>query len=60
MTIKNELDRLSLFPDHTQATSNGLSLGGCDLAELAEEYGTPFYLYDQAHWMVQLLYTGAR
>ena len=25
-----------------------MTIGGCDLAELAEQYGTPLYLYDRA------------
>jgi len=26
-----------------------LSIGGCDVAELAAEYGTPLFVYDEAH-----------
>ncbi len=48
-----DLDRrLALFPVTTrlQSGSGGewLEIAGCSLAELAEEYGTPLYLYDQA------------
>lgn len=43
--------RLQLFPRTTQIHSNAgvdqLAIGGCDLAELAAQYGTPLYLYDQ-------------
>ena len=43
--------RLPLFPDstHLERSPNGerLTLAGCDLAALAEQYGTPLYLYDQ-------------
>ena len=41
------MQRLALFPDSTRITEHGLSIGGCDLAVLAEKYGTPLYLYDQ-------------
>ena len=44
--------RLSLFPITTRIAAKAgpekLQVGGCDLAELAERYGTPLYLYDQA------------
>jgi diaminopimelate decarboxylase len=49
--------RLALFPINTRIVSEGsepgrgserLEAGGCDLVELAEQYGTPLYLYDQA------------
>jgi diaminopimelate decarboxylase len=44
--------RLSLFPLTTavNTTANGqaLAIGGFDLNELAAQYGTPLYVYDQA------------
>jgi diaminopimelate decarboxylase len=44
--------RLELFPltSKIEQDRNGamLSIAGCDLAELAREYGTPLYLYDNA------------
>src|SRR5512142_3239825 len=40
--------RLALFPDTTRIEKNGLVIGGLDVASLAEEYGTPLYLYDRA------------
>ena len=44
--------RLSLFPItarlETGQGQGSLTIAGCDLAELAERYGTPLYLYDQA------------
>jgi diaminopimelate decarboxylase len=44
--------RLPLFPLSTEvtATSSGqtLTIGGVDLNTLAQRYGTPLYLYDQA------------
>jgi diaminopimelate decarboxylase len=44
--------RLDLFPLTTTISGLGeatqLTIGGCSLVALAEEYGTPLYLYDQA------------
>jgi diaminopimelate decarboxylase/diaminopimelate epimerase len=44
-------ERLPLFPDTAEiaSTASGevLTLAGCDLAALADRYGTPLYLYDQ-------------
>ncbi|MES0278858.1 MAG: diaminopimelate decarboxylase [Dehalococcoidales bacterium] len=41
--------RLSLFPLTAEVNSRGrLSVGGCDTVELAVEYGTPLYLFDEA------------
>ena len=44
--------RLALFPKrtgiHFQGGQDRLSIGGCDLKTLAEDYGTPLYLYDAA------------
>jgi diaminopimelate decarboxylase len=38
----------ALFPDTTHLTQgNTLVIGGCDLVELAAEYGTPLYVYDE-------------
>jgi diaminopimelate decarboxylase len=44
--------RLVLFPDTTEIVGEGsrarLAIGGCDLAGLAEQYGTPLYVFDGA------------
>jgi diaminopimelate decarboxylase len=44
--------QLELFPLTAQIESipgsERLTIAGCDLVELAEQYGTPLYLYDQA------------
>jgi diaminopimelate decarboxylase len=44
--------RLVLFPDTTKVVGEGsrarLVIGGCDLAGLAEHYGTPLYVFDGA------------
>ncbi len=40
---------LSLLPDSATIQANGsLAIGGCDVAELAAEYGTPLFIYDEA------------
>jgi len=44
--------RLALFPVTTRLQpgrgGRRMQIAGCDLEELAEQYGTPLYLYDQA------------
>ena len=40
----------SLLPQTAGLASNGaLQVGGCDLLELAEQFGTPLFIYDEAH-----------
>ena len=40
---------LDLFPDSVRITpGNRLAIGGCDLVDLAERFGTPLYIYDAA------------
>ncbi len=39
--------RLSLFPSTTRVVDNRLSVAGCDLQVLADQYGTPLYVYDR-------------
>ncbi|MBX3285758.1 MAG: diaminopimelate decarboxylase [Actinobacteria bacterium] len=39
----------TLLPDSAEVGPEGqLLVGGCDLASLAEEYGTPLFVYDEA------------
>ncbi|MGQ0832298.1 MAG: diaminopimelate decarboxylase [Microthrixaceae bacterium] len=39
-----------LLPDNATIGDDGrLSIGGCDLHELAERFGTPLFVYDEAH-----------
>jgi diaminopimelate decarboxylase len=39
-----------LLPDSAAVDGTGaLSIGGCRVADLAEEYGTPLFVYDEAH-----------
>jgi diaminopimelate decarboxylase len=40
-------DRLKLFPDSTSIDNDSLCIAGHDLAALADEYGTPLYVYDR-------------
>ena len=41
-------DRLLLFPDSITVKNNTLHIAEHDLASLADEYGTPLYIYDRA------------
>ena len=42
------LKRLPLFPINSAVNDQGhLVIGGCDVTELAAEFGTPLYLYDE-------------
>ncbi|MEO1063412.1 MAG: diaminopimelate decarboxylase [Actinomycetota bacterium] len=39
-----------LLPDNSRIDDAGrLSIGGCDVLELAAEYGTPLFVYDEDH-----------
>ncbi len=39
-----------LLPDNASVGSEGqLLIGGCDVAEVAEEFGTPVFIYDEDH-----------
>ena len=42
------MDRLQLFPITTAIENDTLTIAGHDLATLANDYGTPLYLYDCA------------
>lgn len=50
MKFQNKImtTRLELFPVTAGIQNNRLTLDGQSLSALAEEYGTPLYLYDQA------------
>jgi diaminopimelate decarboxylase len=42
------LTKLSLFPLNAEVNKKGnLVIGGCDTVELAAEYGTPLYVFDE-------------
>ncbi len=48
MTVKPELKKLALFPATAEINKKGhLAIGGCDTLELAKEFGTPLYIYDE-------------
>ena len=41
---------LDLLPDTAEVGADGgTSIGGCDLVDLADEFGTPLFVYDEAH-----------
>ena len=41
---------LQLLPDNATIQSDGsLAIGGCDVGDLAAQYGTPLFIYDEAH-----------
>ena len=43
------MTRLSLFPLTAEVSQQGhLIIGGCDTVELASEFGTPLYLFDES------------
>jgi diaminopimelate decarboxylase len=46
----NSAVRRYLLPDTATVAETGrLSVGGCDLLDLAERYGTPLFVYDEQH-----------
>jgi diaminopimelate decarboxylase len=41
---------LSLLPDTAEVLADGsLAIGGCSVVDIAEEHGTPVFIYDEAH-----------
>ena len=49
MTIKQTISRLSLFPLTAEVNEKGhLAIGGCDSVTLADEFGTPLYIFDES------------
>jgi diaminopimelate decarboxylase len=43
-----------LLPDTAAVGDDGrLSIGGCDVLDLAEQHGTPLFVYDEAHLRVR-------
>ena len=40
-------NRLALFPDSTRIQNDALFIGDQDLTSLANQYGTPLYIYDR-------------
>ncbi|GAC1634326.1 MAG: diaminopimelate decarboxylase [Chloroflexota bacterium] len=37
-----------LLPDSAVVTTESITVGGCDLSDLARAYGTPLYVYDES------------
>ena len=48
MTLPPALEAGDIFPDTARARGAHLEIGGCDVVELAERFGTPLYIYDEA------------
>lgn len=47
--LPEALEAGDIFPDTTQvSTADRLEIGGCELVALAQRYGTPLYVYDEA------------
>lgn len=38
-----------LLPDNSEIVDGRLQIGGCDTVGLAEEFGTPLFVYDEVH-----------
>lgn len=48
MTTGQNESRLVLFPPTAEVSGKGhLVIGGCDMVALAEEFGTPLYIFDE-------------
>ena len=46
--MTDNISRLVLFPENTTVNKQGhLVIGGCDTVELAREFGTPLYIFDE-------------
>jgi diaminopimelate decarboxylase len=49
MTANRNIPRLTLFPLTAEVDKKGhLLIGGCDAVSLADEFGTPLYVFDEA------------
>ena len=47
--MTENIPRLILFPENTGINNQGhLVIGGCDTVDLAREFGTPLYIFDEA------------
>jgi diaminopimelate decarboxylase len=47
MATKQTIPRLALFPLTAEVNKDHLTIGGCDTVALAEEFGTPLYVFDE-------------
>lgn len=48
MSVPEAVQVGGIFPDTTRVDGDHLNIGGCDLTELATQFGTPLYVYDEA------------
>ncbi len=48
MTFPGKEAQAGVFPETAEIKNNHLFIGGCDTVELAREFGTPLYLFDEA------------
>ncbi|MCL1599841.1 MAG: diaminopimelate decarboxylase, partial [Actinomycetia bacterium] len=42
-----------MLPDSAEVDDGRLIVGGCDVADLAREFGTPLFVYDEEHLRVR-------
>jgi len=48
VALKPEIPRLAVFPQTAEINPDDhLVIGGCDMVELTEEFGTPLYVFDE-------------
>ncbi|MFC2010368.1 diaminopimelate decarboxylase [Chloroflexota bacterium] len=48
--MAEQIERLQVFPQTAEVNNKGhLTIGGCDTVELAAEFGTPLYLFDEVN-----------
>ena len=46
--MTEQIEKLPLFPIGSSVKNGHLVIGGCDSVELAKEFGTPLYVFDEA------------
>jgi diaminopimelate decarboxylase len=52
MSIRQTVNRLHLYPETARTNEKGhLEIGGCDTVDLAAEFGTPLYAFDE--WTIR-------
>ena len=48
MSVRQTVNRLDLYPETARTNEKGhLEFGGCDTVDLAGEFGTPLYVFDE-------------
>src|SRR5688572_31779482 len=48
MILRRMMTTRSVYPQDSDVRDGRLSIGGCDVADLAREFGTPAYVYAEA------------